>query len=63
MESKEINLLPLTYDECEALKIVLGAIIAAKVDEHCLNDSMAKVLWAEIILPRLLKIDAKLNKG
>lgn len=57
-----IKLLPLTYDEAEALKITLGAIIAARIDEHCLKDSMAKSLWAEVILPQITKINEKLNK-
>lgn len=62
MAKETIKLLPLTTDEAEALRIALGALITAKVDEHCLDDSMAKVLWAEIILPQLSKINAKLNK-
>lgn len=62
MTKETIKLLPLTNDEAEALRIALGALITTKVDEHCLDDSMAKVLWAEIILPQLSKINTKLNK-
>lgn len=60
--AEKIKLLPLTYDESEALKITLGAMITAKVNEHCLNDSMAKALWAHILLPQIIKINEKLNK-
>lgn len=62
-QEKVINLLPLTYDETEALKIALGAMIAAKIDEFCLNDGIAKAIWADIILPQLKKINEKINKG
>lgn len=59
--TEKIKLLPLTYEEVEALKMTLGALIAAKVDMHCTDDSMAKTLWG-VILPQLSKINEKLNE-
>lgn len=62
-QEEAINLLPLTIDETEALRIAIMALITAKVDENCLRDSVAKAMWSHIILPQLKKINEKLNKG